>query len=339
MSTADDLLTDEEPRPARRGRRKVLTVFLVLLGLLLALVIGVVLFLFKLSHDFDSKTPTIERALPEDYEGRPQEDGSYNIMLFGSDSRQGDADEAHVSGQRADTQMLVHVPADGGAAYVISIMRDTWVDIPGHGQAKINAALDYGGVELQVQTIEQLLDIRVDHVAEIDFQGFRDLTDAVGGVTVDVPLSFESNGHTYTQGEQKLNGEEALVFVRERYSFADGDYQRVRNQRAYLRGLLKTVATPQTLANPVRLNSIVQDFSPYISTDEDFSAAEVVKIGTQVGPKGFNNISWMTLPNQGTGWSEDGQSIVILDEGAVQNLSQALNDGTMADYVKTVPTD
>ena len=59
----------------------------------------------------------------------------------------------------------------------------------------------------------------------------------------------------------------------------------------------------------------------------------------QVGPQGFNNISWMTLPNQGTGWSEDGQSIVILDEGAVQNLSQALNDGTMADYVKTVPTD
>ena len=341
MSQNHEILAEEDqPRPRRKGRRgKVLTVFLVLLSLLLILLIGIGVFLLKLGSEFNKSTPTIENALPKSYEGRPDEDGAYNIMLLGSDSRQGEADQSNVSGQRADTQMLVHIPADGGAAYVISIMRDTWVQIPGHGQAKINAALDYGGIDLQVRTVEQLLNTRIDHVAEIDFQGFRDLTNAVGGVTVDVPVSFTAGGYTFTQGPQKMMGDEALAFVRERYSFSNGDYQRVRNQRAYLRALLDKLASPQTLANPVKLHEVVSQFSPYVSTDQDLSAGEIVKIGLQLGPSGLNNISWMTLPNQGTGWSQDGQSIVVLDEQAVQNLSKAMEQGTMAEYVKTVPTD
>ena len=86
--------------------------------------------------------------------------------------------------------MLVHIPADRKGAYVTSIMRDTWLDIPGHGKAKINAAFAYGGVPLAVQTLEGLLDTRIDHVAAIDFEGFKGLTDALGGVEINNPIAF-----------------------------------------------------------------------------------------------------------------------------------------------------
>ncbi len=157
-----------------------------------------------------------------------------NILLLGSDTRTG-ADAALVSGSRADTIMLMHIPADGKGVYIISIMRDTWVDIPGYGTAKVNAALNYGGVSLQVATIENLVGVKIDHVAEIEFEGFKSLVNAIGGVDVQVPFAFTSNVWTFTPGLMHLNGSGALSFVRERYSFADGDYQRVRNQRAFLR--------------------------------------------------------------------------------------------------------
>lgn len=333
--------TDSQPRKPRRGRRKVLAVFLVLVALLLVAAIAVGAYLFNLANNFNSGTQRIERALPgADDADRPEDTDAQNILLMGSDSRAGEADEANVGGERADSLLLLHVPADGGAAYIVSIMRDTWVDIPGHGQAKINAALDLGGVELEVRTIEDLLDTRIDHVAQIDFEGFRELTDSVGGVTVDVPEDFSTNGgHVFTQGQQKLDGEEALAFVRERYSFADGDYQRVRNQRAYLRGLLNEVASPGTLANPARVNDLVKTFSPYVSVDDSLTANQIAKIGLQVGPGGMNNVKMFTLPNAGTGWSDDGQSIVVLDDAAISGLSEAMADGTMDEYVRTVSTD
>ena len=332
--------TDQQPREPRRGRRKVLTVFLVLIALLLVAAIAVGAYLFNLANNFNSGTQRIDQALPAaDDPERPEDTDAENILLMGSDSREGEADEASVGGQRADTLMLLHVPADGGAAYVISIMRDTWVDIPGHGPAKINAALDLGGVELEVRTIEDLLDTRIDHVAQIDFEGFRELTDSMGGVTVDVPQDFTAGGHVFTQGEQKLDGEEALSFVRERYSFSDGDYQRVRNQRAYLRGLLNQVASPSTFSNPAKVNDMVKSFSPYVSVDDSLTAREIASIGMQVGPSGMRNVQMFTLPNAGTGWSDDGQSIVELDDAAVSGLADAMAEGTMDEYARTVPTD
>jgi len=341
MSTTPESALPETPsrrRPWSR-RRKVLTLLGVLLVLLLIPVLIVGGFLYKLGHDFDADSPKLSQALPSDDAGRPKEDGSYNVLLLGSDSRKGEADEKVVSGQRSDAIMLVHIPSDGGAAYVVSIMRDTWVDIPGHGKAKINAGLNYGGIPLEVRMIEQLLGTRIDHVAEIDFQGFRDLTNAVGGVPVDVPMDFTADGHEFRKGEQTLDGDEALAFVRDRYSFQDGDYQRVRDQRIYLRGLLKKILSPETLSSPTKLSDAVEKFSPYVSVDEDLTAREIVAMGMKAGPSGLRNMTMFTLPNSGTGWSEDGQSIVIPDEDAIHRLSQALENGTMADYVKTIPTD
>ena len=118
-----------------------------------------------------------------------------NILLLGSDSR-GDPwtwpKQGAASNQRSDTMMWVHIPADRKNIFLMSIMRDTWVDIPGHGEAKINAAMAFGGVPLVVQTLEGLFNNRIDHVAIVDFEGFKAITDALGGVEVDVPIPFTS---------------------------------------------------------------------------------------------------------------------------------------------------
>lgn len=277
------------------------------------------------------------------YEGgatssRPEESASTDILLLGSDQRSG-AEAQYVTGARADTIMVLHIPEDGSAAYLVSIMRDTWVNIPGYGSHKVNAGLNYGGIALQVATIEQLLGIRMDHVAEIDFQGFKALVDTLGGVTVQVPFNFSSGRYTYAAGAQTLDGGAALQFVRERYSFSDGDYQRVRNQRAFLRGVYNQMKAEGALASPATLLRVVESISPYMTVDAGLSPSQIVSIAQPVLANGNTQLVSLTLPNAGTGWSWDGQSIVVLDAAATSALAHALQTNTMNNYIATYGAD
>ncbi len=283
-------------------------------------------------------------GIADDLEGgktteRPAETGSSDILLMGSDSRAGTAEAATVTGQRADTLMLLHIPAGGGDPYLISIMRDTWVNIPGYGSAKINAGLNYGGVDVQIATIEQLLDIRIDHVAEIDFSGFKSMTDALGGVDVNVPLSFQADGKSYTAGQQHMNGDEALTFVRQRYAFEDGDYQRVRNQRAYMDGVLGTIKSQGAFKNATNFKNVVESIAPYVTVDSGLDSGAIVSMAAPYLSSGGPNLHMLTLPNAGTGWSVDGQSIVVLDSAATEDLSNALKNEDMAGYVSQYGED
>ena len=233
--------------------------------------------------------------------------------------------------------MLLHIPEDGGEMYVMSIMRDTWVTIPGHGEAKINSALDVGGMPTMVSTIEENFDTRVDEVAMVDFAGFEGLTDALGGVTVDVPVSFTSqDGHQFQEGPQEMNGEEALAFVRERYAFPDGDYQRVRNQRAYLEGLINELVSAGTLTNPVKLNEVVKQISPYLTVSDGITAGWIAQQAPKLVGMTSSDIHMFTVPNQGVGTSADGQSIIIADEAAMKEIGKSISDGTLDDYAKKV---
>lgn len=271
---------------------------------------------------------------------RPANTDSTDILLLGSDQRSG-AEALHVTGARADTIMVLHIPADGSAAYLISVMRDTWVNIPGYGSHKVNAGLNYGGVDLQVATIEQLLGVQMDHVAEIDFEGFKALVDTLGGVTVDVPLAFNasSKGYSFSAGPQTMTGSEALVFVRERYNFSDGDYQRVRNQRAFLRGVYNQLRAQGAMGSAAKLLPVIESVSPYMSVDSGLSPASIVGIAQPILANGNTQLVSLTLPNAGTGWSWDGQSIVILDAEATSALSNALQTNTMQNYVATYGAD
>ncbi|WP_314708377.1 LCP family protein [Rothia mucilaginosa] len=261
-----------------------------------------------------------------------------NILLLGSDTRSG-SEAAQVSGSRADSIMLAHIPADGKGVYLVSIMRDTWVNIPGYGAAKINAALNYGGISLQVATVENLLGIKIDHVAEIEFEGFKALVNSVNGVDVQVPFDFDINAWSFKQGMQHMDGGAALAFVRARYPFADGDYQRVRNQRAFLRGLYSTMKSKGALDNVGSSQPAVASIAGYMRVDSGLNAAQIAQIAAPVLTSGDTTMRMTTLPNAGPGWSYDGQSIVIVNQAANANLSYALQHDSMDQFMATYGQD
>ena len=261
-----------------------------------------------------------------------------NILLLGSDTRSG-SEAAQVSGSRADSIMLMHIPADGKGVYLVSIMRDTWVNIPGYGPAKINAALNYGGISLQVATVENLVGVKIDHVAEMEFEGFKSLVNSVGGVDVQVPFDFDINAWSFRQGTQHMDGGAALAFVRARYQFADGDYQRVRNQRAFLRGLYNTMKVKGALSSVGTFQSSVESISGYMRVDSGLNAAQIAQIAAPVLTSGDTTMRMTTLPNAGPGWSYDGQSIVIVNQAANANLSYALQHDSMDQFMATYGQD
>lgn len=322
-----------QPLKKRRGRKVLIAVAVVVA--LVAVVAGG--YLFNLARTFDSGTSKIEQAFPEESTRPKKTDTSMNILVMGSDSR--GAAESDASGgtdQRADTLMLMHIPADRKNIYTMSIMRDLWVDIPGHGEAKINSALALGGTPLMVQTIESIFQQRIDHVAVIDFEGFKGLTDALGGVTVNTKLPFTSNdlkGQSFAPGQHTFNGTEALAFVRERHAYADGDYQRVRNQQEFLRAIIKKSTAGQTLSNPITINNMVGAVSPFVTVDKSFDSGAVAGLGLELRDIRAQNTVMFTLPTNGVGTSGDGQSIVLTDPDAIHSISAAMASGTLGEYV------
>jgi len=333
----------EAPSTPRRSHWLRNTV--IVLGVLALIVVAVVgTYAFTLSRTFDDKTETIEDAFPEETTRPPVAEGvaaaAQNILLLGSDTRgQLDDDIDELRGQRSDAIMVLHVPADRKHAYVMSIMRDSWVEIPGRGNAKVNAALAYGGVPLAVQTVENLISARIDHVAIVDFEGFTGLTDALGGVEVDNPIPFSPRhleGAFFPQGKVTLSGEEALAFVRERYAFADGDFQRARNQQIYLKAVMGKLLSRDTLTDPGKISATVSAISPYLKVDESLDSGYVAGLGFELRSLRTEDITFFTVPTAGTGTSPDGQSIVNLDAEQLAVVQEAFRTDTLQNYTPEV---
>lgn len=241
----------KQRRPRRRGtwlRRVALT-----LVVLLVASIGGVVYL-------DTKLNRVDALA--DYPGRIADTPGTNWLLVGSDSRAGLTPEQErqlstggdEGGKRTDTIMLVHIPKSG-AATMVSIPRDSYVNIPGIGRGKINAAFaQEDGEQLLVQTVEEATGLRIDHYAEIGFGGFAGIVDALGGVDMCVPYPIDDPlaGINLQEGCQELTGPEALGFVRSRAT-AMADLDRMNNQRAFMSALLEKATSPTTLVNPLRL--------------------------------------------------------------------------------------
>jgi LCP family protein required for cell wall assembly len=293
----------------------------------------------SVASTFNSTVTHIPRAFPPAATRPvPVATGAMNILLLGSDSR-GDptaVGPTGVSNQRSDTMMLVHIDADRKDVYVMSIMRDTWVPIPGNGTAKINAALAWGGTPLAIQTVEQLLGAHIDHVAIINFQGLEGMTDALGGVDVNSPVGFTTvlKPHfTFVKGLNHLDGAHALSFARERYAFPTSDYQRVADQQLLIRAIVDKVLSRATLTDPAELNSFVSAMGKYLSVDQQFDLPTMIGLATSMRLAGASSIHTFTMPTAGTGTSADGQSIVNLDQAALPALRAALADDGLAAFV------
>jgi polyisoprenyl-teichoic acid--peptidoglycan teichoic acid transferase len=314
-----------------RGARRPWLIAISVIGVIvLALVGGAAVFLASLAQQFDKGTEKIADAFPDERVRVPEATGpaasAQNILLLGTDSRSTLQSIDDADGNRADTMMVVHIPSDRTGATVMSIMRDSWVEIPGHGTAKVNAALSFGGVPLAVQTVESIIGARIDHVAIVDFEGFIGLTEALGGVTVDNAVEFDSShlkGMTFPSGPINLDGEQALAFTRERYAFVDGDYQRVRNQQAFLGAILDKLLSPDTALNPARVSEVIGAIAPYLKVDSGFTGAYAGGLAVEMRNVRKADVEFFTIPTLGTGTSDDGQSIVLLDDAKLVQLREA----------------
>ncbi|MPZ82764.1 MAG: LytR family transcriptional regulator [Actinophytocola sp.] len=272
------------PRRPRKRRRVGRTIGIVLLVILVALV----------GTWFWLDTSINRVAALEDYPGRPAEAAGTNWLVVGSDSREGLTPEekaklatGDAGGQRTDTILIAHLPDNDTPATLLSIPRDSNVEIPGHGTSKINAAFAFGGPKLLVQTVEGATGLRMDHYAEISFGGFANIVDAIGGVemNIDQEMHDTKTGATIKPGLQELDGAQALAFVRMRYSAATprSDLDRVVNQRKFIGALASEIASPGTLLNPFDLFPLLANVPDALTLDEGDHLHNLVGLGFAMG--------------------------------------------------------
>jgi LCP family protein required for cell wall assembly len=232
--------------------------------------------------------------------------------------------------------------ADHQKAYLVSIPRDLYVPIPesanaecGSGRrAKINAAFAFGGLPLAVRTVECFTDVRLDHVMAIDFAGFKQVTDALGGVDLNVERSITSIHkpyRTFTKGVNHMNGEEALDWIRQRKQFPDGDFARMRHQQEFLKALMDKAASTGTLTNPKKLNDFLKSVTDAATVDQGFS---LVDMAVQFRNLRGENLTFITSPNSGSD-TIDGESVVVSDRAKALAMYKAMSADTMADWVRT----
>jgi LCP family protein required for cell wall assembly len=211
---------------------------------------------------------------------RPADGPGRTFLLVGSDSRedltpeeQQELGTGSTAGKRTDTILLLH-DSETGPTVLVSLPRDSYVPIPGHGRDKLNAAYALGGPELLVQTVEDTTGVHVDDYVEIGFGGFHNVVEAVGGVELclDQPLQDEKAHVDLPAGCQVLGGADALGFVRARYSDPRGDLGRVERQQEFLGALADRATSPAVWANPVR------------ATRTALAAGDALTVGDDTGP-------------------------------------------------------
>lgn len=226
-----------------------------------------------------SATPTIAPTATATPEPTPAlaEAKPKTILLLGIDARPGEGLRA-----RSDALMLVHLDPTTGDAALLSLPRDTWVNIPGYGESKVNAAFFYGesaqpggGLALAEQTLGKAFNLQIDHAVVIDFAGFRSLIDALDGITVDVPKEiydpqFPTDDYGYTvahflPGSQRMDGATALMFARTRH--ADSDFERIKRQQLVILGIARRLKERGALQNLREADKLTAALTPFVKTD------------------------------------------------------------------------
>ncbi|WP_441245811.1 LCP family protein [Kitasatospora sp. McL0602] len=328
-------------RRRRRGRR----VLLWSLVALLALFAGAVGAVYWTADHYASSVARIPDAfpsVPESAQPPPVPHSGQTFLLVGLDARS-DVPTTGLSAKgpawqygaaRSDTMMLMHLSADRKSVSVVSIARDTWVDIPGHGKAKINAAYSWGGPALMTQTVQDLTGIRIDHVAVIDWNGFTALTDAVGGVDITVPKTIPAVGgaREWDAGSYHLGGADALLYVRERHGLPNGDLDRTKRQQNFLRALMKQTLSSGTLGSPSRLGGLLQSVGDVVSVDSRLSNSDLYDLAWSLRGLRTDDVSFLNAPFGGFD-SIGGQDVVLLDRAGAAPLWEAIRNDRMGDYL------
>lgn len=281
-----------------------------------------------------------DAARPDAVEGKAA--GAMNILLMGTDNGSGSSikeeladGEWETGSHRSDTMMILHITADREGAYLVSMPRDSYVKIPGHGRDKLNSAFSYGGPLLAQRTVEELTGVRIDHLAMIDWASFKDLTTALGGVPITIPETFTDthNDRTWEAGRYNLEGAKALQYVRTRYGLEEGDFDRIKRQQNFLRALLKKTLSQGTVANPLKLKNVLEVLTDNLTVDEDFGVGEMRDLALSLRGLRGDDVEYLTTPL--AGYDEvDGQSIVRLKKKESAELFEAVRHDDIESYLK-----
>jgi LCP family protein required for cell wall assembly len=330
------------PKRRRRRLRRLWISLAIIFGLLLAAVAGGAWWARSFTAQLDRN---IERfgdpfaPLPADRPTKPAGEAAkaLNILLLGSDSRisAGDPSQWVAGAQRTDAIMIMHVDAARTGATIMSIPRDSWVEIPGHGNAKINAAFSWGGPTLMVRTVEKYTHVRIDHVVMIDFEGFKALTDSLGGVTINVAKATHDEAGSFEAGPQRMDGATALRYVRQRHNLPGGDFDRVQRQQNWIRSIMREALAKDSLTDIPTMTDVLSDVTKAIATDEGFSFGQMRDLVWSMRHVHENGVRFFTAPVKGTGWSPDGkQSIVLLDQKKNAGLWAAVVQDNLGGWIR-----
>ena len=322
------------PEPPRRPRvRRTLTVGCLSLVLLLATGVGFALILSERLGNNVTRVHNAFGALDEAV--RPAPTGALTFLLVGTDSRSETTPpgiDATGATSGSDVVMVAQIAPDRQSATVISVPRDTLVDIPERRPDRIATAYAAGGPSLLIRTVENLTNLRIDHFAVIDFAGFRSMVDAVGGIDVDLNKPPSSLG----RGPAHLDGAQALLYVRDSAGYQQGD--RARRQQNALRAILGRAASTGTLTDPVQLYDFLDAASRSVGIDDTLSNGGLRALGLKLSELGPGDVTFVRAPVAGTG-QQGGQFVVHLDAAQAQELWAAVRDGAVSGYVERHATD
>jgi LCP family protein required for cell wall assembly len=261
--------------------------------------------------------------------------GPINILVAGIDTRGGltkrQEIQLHVGdaiSYNTDTLMLVHIPANHASAEVVSLPRDTWLSLPGHGMNKINAALAIGGPQLMVKTVEQATGLVINDYVEIDFLGFVKVIDALGGVNVCLPFAVNDpdSGLHMAAGRHHVDGVTALEFVRDRHSFALSDIARIGDQQQLLSSVFTEATSSGLLANPIRLQQFLSSFAAAVKVDNGFN---LIELAQELRGLRSQDVTFTTVPLASLNYmTPTGQSAVLWNKAGAAALFRRLRDDT-----------
>ncbi|WP_394215772.1 LCP family protein [Brachybacterium vulturis] len=251
-------------------------------------------------------------------------------LIAGSDRRDGEAvDEDGTTGARADTMMLLH-KAPGGNSYLISLPRDTLVEIPGYGGYKLNAAYAFGGAPLLVETVEEFTGLTVDHYVEIGFDGVSDVVGSVGHVNlcIDQDVDDEKSGLVMTEGCHDVGGEQALAFVRARYFDPTADLGRQQRQQQFVGALMERATSPSVMLNPVAQVRLAGAGSGALTTSEGTGIIDVGRMAL-TARGAMNAGSTPTIPIEDPQYRTEHSGVAILtDDEDIAAFFAAVGEGS-----------
>lgn len=297
--------------------------------------------LFAYAAVGDALSFDTEAIEPDAWGDRPASvDGIHNILVLGTDERAGDdASYNDANGIRPDVLMIASIDVDNGGATMVNLPRDLVVELPAcegnddeyegsaGGQDQLNHAMRYGGLDCQGNAVESVTGVHLDHMLSIDFAGFEDMVDSVGGVEMCVPEPVDDpKAHLQLEaGEQRLDGSEALGLARSRDSTDYGsDLGRIENQQRLIGAILREVQSGEILTSPSTLRSFLDSVTDSMVTDQGFTLDVMMELAVAMREVDLENMHMVTVPVED---DPADPNKVVFQEPAAQDLLGALAAG------------